>query len=48
MDEESSFYMLHSLVKNYGFEGLYKEGFPDLKKKILCFIKFREKIYLKI
>ena len=33
MDEESSFYMLHSLVKNYGFEGLYKEGFPDLKKK---------------
>ena len=37
MDEESSFYMLHSLVKNYGFEGLYKEGFPDLKKNFMFY-----------
>jgi hypothetical protein len=37
MDEESAFYMLHSLVKNYGFEGLYKEGFPDLKKNFMFY-----------
>ena len=31
MDEESSFYMLHSLMKKYGLEGFYKPGFPKLK-----------------
>ena len=31
MDEESSFFMLHSLMKKYGLEGFYKPGFPKLK-----------------
>jgi len=48
MDEESSFYMLHSLVKNYGFEGLYKEGFPDLKKKFYVFLNLEKKYIPKI
>ena len=43
MDEESAFYMLHSLVKNYGFEGLYKEGFPDLKKKFYVLLNLEKK-----
>ena len=33
MDEESAFYMLHAVIKNYEMEGLYLPGFPDLKKK---------------
>ena len=37
MDEESSFYMLHSLIENYGFRGLYSTGFPDLKKKFIYY-----------
>ena len=48
MDEESSFYMLHSLVKNYGFEGLYKEGFPDLKKKFYVLLNLEKKYIPKI
>ena len=48
MDEESAFYMLHSLVKNYGFEGLYKEGFPDLKKKFYVLLNLEKKYIPKI
>ena len=48
MDEESSFYMLHSLVKNYGFEGLYMEGFPDLKKKFYVLLNLEKKHIPKI
>ena len=48
MDEESSFYMLHSLVKNYGFEGLYKEGFPELKKKFYVLLNLEKKYIPKI
>ena len=36
MDEESSFFMLHSLMKKYKLEGLYIDQFPDLKK--ICFV----------
>ena len=36
MDEESSFFMLHSLMKKYKLEGLYFDDFPDLKK--ICFV----------
>ena len=36
MDEESSFFMLHSLMKKYKLEGLYFDQFPDLKK--ICFV----------
>ena len=48
MDEESAFYMLHSLVKNYSFEGLYKEGFPDLKKKFYVLLNLEKKYIPKI
>ena len=48
MDEESAFYMLHSLVKNYGFEGLYKEGFPDIKKKFYVLLNLEKKYIPKI
>ena len=34
-DEESAFYMLHAIIKNYGVEGLYLPGFPDLKKNFM-------------
>ena len=32
MDEESSFYLLHSLMKKYQLEGVYLPEFPELKK----------------
>ena len=38
MDEESSFYMLHSLMKKYKLEGLYYDNFPDLKKNASFFL----------
>ena len=38
MDEESSFYMLHCLMKKYKLEDLYYEGFPGLKKKSFVFL----------
>ena len=43
MDEESSFYMLHSIVKNYEFEGLYEPSFPDLKKKFYVLLNLEKK-----
>ena len=43
MDEESSFYMLHCLMKKYKLEGLYYEGFPDLKKKCYVFLNLQKK-----
>ena len=48
MDEESSFYMLHSIVQNYGFEGLYAPGFPDLKKKFYVLLNLEKKFIPKI
>ena len=48
MDEESSFYMLHAIVKNYGFEGLYSSGFPDLKKKFYVLLNLEKKFIPKI
>ena len=43
MDEESSFYMLHCLMKKYKLEGLYYDGFPDLKKKCYVFLNLQKK-----
>ena len=43
MDEESSFYMLHSLMKKYKLEGLYYDGFPELKKKCYVFLNMQKK-----
>ena len=48
MDEESAFYMLHAIVKNYGFEGLYSSGFPDLKKKFYVLLNLEKKFIPKI
>ena len=46
MDEESAF--LHAIVKNYGFEGLYSSGFPDLKKKFYVLLNLEKKFIPKI
>ena len=48
MDEESSFYLLHSLIKNYELEGIYKQGFPDLKKKFYVLLNLEKKFIPKI
>ena len=48
MDEESSFYMLHSLMKKYKLEGLYYDNFPDLKKKLFVFLNMQKKYINKI
>ena len=43
MDEESSFFMLHSLMKKYKLEGLYFENFPALKKMCYVFLNLQKK-----
>ena len=48
MNEESSFYMLHSIIKNYGLEGLYLQGFPDLKKKFYVMLNLEKKFIPRI
>ena len=48
MDEESSFYMLHCLMKKYKLEGLYYDNFPDLKKKCYVFLNLQKKYINKI
>lgn len=49
MDEESSFFMLHSLMKKYALEGFYKPNFPELKKTFYILLnlikKFVPKVY---
>ena len=49
MDQESSFFFLHSLMKNYNMEGFYLPDFPALRKTfyvLLCLMKkFLPKIY---
>jgi hypothetical protein len=48
MDEQSSFFLLHSLIKNYGLEGIYLPGFPDLKKKFYVFLNLQKKLVPKV
>ena len=43
MDEESSFYLLHSLIKQYGLSGIYLPGFPDLRKKFYVLLNLEKK-----
>ena len=43
MDEESSFYMFHSLMKKYKLEGIYFPNFPDLKKMLYVFLNLQKK-----
>ncbi len=48
MDEESAFYMLHAIIKNYGVEGLYLPGFPDLQKKFYVLLNLEKKFIPRI
>ena len=48
MDEQSSFYLLHSLIKNYELERIYLPGFPDLKKKFYILLNLEKKFIPKI
>ena len=48
MDEESAFYMLHAVIKNYEMEGLYLPGFPELKKKFYVLLNLEKKFIPKI
>lgn len=35
MDEESTFFMLDSVMNKYEMKGIYLPGFPDLKKSFM-------------
>ena len=48
MDEESSFFMLHSLMKKYELEGFYLPGFPELKKTFYILLNLEKKFVPKI
>ena len=48
MDEESSFFMLHSLMKKYGLEGFYLPNFPELKKTFYILLNLEKKFIPKI
>ena len=48
MDEEGTFFMMESLMKKYELEGLYKPGFPDLKKIFYVFLNLMKKHLPKI
>ena len=48
MDEESSFFMLHSLMKKYNMEGFYLPGFPILKKTFYILLNLEKKFLPKI
>ena len=43
MDEERSFFMLHTLIKKYDLEGIYLPGFRDLKKKFFVLLNLEKK-----
>ena len=48
MDEESSFFMLHSFMKKYELEGFYLPGFPELKKTFYILLNLEKKFVPKI
>ena len=48
MDEEGSFYMLHSLMKKYGLEGFYQPGFPKLKGTFYVLLNLLKKFIPKV
>ena len=48
MDEEGTFFMMESLMKKYELEGLYKPGFPVLKKIFYVFLNLMKKYLPKI
>ena len=48
MDEESSFFMLDSLMKKYGLEGFYQPNFPKLKSTFYILLNLLKKFVPKI
>ena len=48
MDEESTFFMLHSLMKKYKLEGFYLPGFPELKKTFYILLNLEKKFIPKV
>ena len=48
MDEESSFFMLHSLMKKYGLEGFYQPNFPKLKGTFYVLLNLLKKFVPKV
>ena len=48
MDEVSSFFMMHSLMKKYKLEGMYLPNFPYLKKMSFVFLNLQKKFIPKI
>ena len=48
MDEESSFFMLHSLMKKYKMEGIFLDDFPELRKKFYILLNLQKKYIHKI
>lgn len=48
MDEESSFFVLHSLMKKYEMEDIYFDDFPGLRKKFFILLNLQKKYIPKI
>ena len=48
MDEESSFFMLDSIMNKYEMKGVYLPGFPDLKKKFYVLLNLEKKYLPKV
>jgi hypothetical protein len=44
LNEECSFWMLHSLMINYGMEGFFLKGFPELRITLYVFLSLLKKI----
>ena len=48
MDEESTFYMLDSIMNKYEMKGIFLPGFPDLKKKFYVLLNLEKKFLPKV
>jgi hypothetical protein len=48
MDEESAFWMVHSLMKKYSMEGYYLREFPELKRSFYKLLRLMKKFCPKI
>ena len=48
MDEERTFFMLHSLMKKYQMDLLYAPGFPDMKKRFFVLLNLEKKFVPKV
>ena len=48
MDEERTFFMLHSLMKKYQMDNLYAPGFPDMKKRFFVLLNLEKKFVPKV